>query len=79
MPKVAGLLKYRCLRWLGRIARMNHDRLPACVGTFMVKEGGVKPVKSWNDCILEDVDSMGFNVTGRENVKPGKDGKEMEK
>ena len=60
MPRIADLLKYRRLRWLGHIARMNDDRLPKQLlfGTIEGTGRRGRPAKSWNDCVREDLESM---------------------
>ena len=63
MPKIADLLKYRRLRWLGHIARMKEDRLPKQLlfGTIEGVGRRGRPVKSWNECVRDDLDSMGLS------------------
>ena len=57
MPKISDLLKYRRLRWLGHIARIKDDRLPKQLlfGTIRGRGRRGRPVKSWNDCVRDDL------------------------
>lgn len=61
MPKIVDLLKYRRLRWLGHIARTTDERLPSQLLFVTIVGTGrrSRPVKSWNNCVREDLDSMG--------------------
>ena len=59
------IVRYRRLRWLGHVARMGNDRLPKMM-MFSTLEGAGKrgrPIKSWNDCVRKDLDSLGLTLT----------------
>ena len=60
--KMANLLRYRRLQWLGHVARMSDDRLPKQMlfGTLEGKSAPGRPVKSWNDFVREDLDHIGL-------------------
>ena len=59
------IVSYRRLRWLGHVARMGNYRLPKMM-MFSTLEGAGKrgrPIKSWNDCVRKDLDSLGLTLT----------------
>jgi len=50
---ISDIIKYRRLRWLGHVARMDNNRLPKMM-MFSTLEGDGRrgrPVKSWNDML----------------------------
>ena len=63
--RASDIVKYRRLRWLGHVARMENDRLPKMM-MFSTLEGAGKrgrPIRSWNDYVRKDLDSLGMSLT----------------
>ena len=59
------IVRYRRLRWLGHVARMDNDRLPKIM-MFSTLEGAGRrgrPVKCWNDYVRKDLDNLGLSLT----------------
>ncbi len=62
---VSQIVRYRRLRWLGHVARMENDRMPKMF-LFSTLEGAGRrgrPVKSWNDYVRQDLASLGLSLT----------------
>ena len=61
VPQIADLLRYRRLRWLGHVARMERTRLPLQMvfSTTAGNGGRGRPLKNWNDYVREDLDAIG--------------------
>ncbi len=63
--RASDIVKYRRLRWLGHVARMENDRLPKML-LFSSLEGAGKrgrPIKSWNDYVRKDLGNLGLALT----------------
>ena len=62
VPKITDLLKYRRLRWLGHVGRMSEDRMPLqMLFSTLSGVGNIgRPLKSWNDYVREDLESIGL-------------------
>ena len=59
------IVRYRRLRWLGHTVRMGDERLPKMM-MFSTLEGAGKrgrPIKSWNDYVRKDLESLGLALT----------------
>ncbi len=61
MPQISDLLRYRRLRWLGHVARMNPTRIPLQMMFSTMSGTGARgrPLKSWNDYVRDDLDAIG--------------------
>lgn len=62
---ISDIIKYRRLRWLGHVARMDNNRLPKMM-MFSTLEGDGRrgrPVKSWNDYVRHDLETLGISLT----------------
>ena len=60
MENVESLMRFRRLKWLGHVARMDNSRLPKrlLLGNLTHEVGSVnpgRPAKNWIDCIREDL------------------------
>jgi hypothetical protein len=57
MPSIQNLISYHRLRWLGKVCRMNDDRLP--LRTIFGRSGGRtpggRPPKTWRKNVREDL------------------------
>ena len=56
VPLIADLLRYRRLRWLGHVARMDNVRLPLQMMFSTMTGSGARgrSLKSWNEYVRED-------------------------
>ena len=62
IDKVADMVRFRRLRWLGHTARMDKDRLPRQFLSFSLPQGVRRvgrPIKGWTDYVCEDLSSLG--------------------
>ena len=61
VPQIADLLRYRRLRWLGHVARMERTRMPLQMMFSTIAGNGARgrPLKKWNDYVREDLDAIG--------------------
>ncbi len=62
VPEITNLIRYRRLRWLGHVARMGDTRLPLQLMFSSMLGTGTRgrPIKSWNDYVREDLDTIGM-------------------
>jgi len=61
VPLIADLLRFRRLRWLGHVARMDNVRLPLQMmfSTMTGSGAGGRSLKSWNEYVRENVPAIG--------------------
>ena len=61
MPQVSDLLKYRRLKWLAHVARMDPTRIPLqlMISTMLGTGPRGTPLKSWNEYVRDDLDAVG--------------------